>query len=41
MEEVEKMRYENHTSTKGRSQQKTPSAKYAEGYGRIQWHIKR
>ena len=40
MDEVEKMRYENHTSIKGRSKQRTPTQRYAAGYAGIVWRTR-
>ena len=37
MDDVERLRYDNHTSVKGRSKQRTPTQRYVEGYEQIQW----
>ena len=38
LDEVEHMRYENHTSTKGRSKQRTPTELYQKKYSLIDWN---
>ena len=39
LDEVERMRFENHTSTKGRSRQRTPTELYHENFGSINWDL--